>query len=143
MSKRVYRRKARKGDIPDVAEAVTYNGRHYRVSGYLKRNPEYIWHLIWCVREEAELVNLTGICGEIVKPANVERSFKLVRWSMESIKEAREQVKLFASSNDLVHVIASKDYLDDIPEAPSFDERINAVFARKGTFNEILAEILR
>lgn len=114
-------RKARKGDIPDVTEKVTHNGRHYRVSGYLKRNPEYIWNLTWCVREEAELISIVGIDGAIVKPEKIERSFKLVPWSMESIREEREQVSRLANSESLVHVIKSRRYFDDMPEEPPFD----------------------
>lgn len=140
--KKIYR-KARKGEIPDVTEKVKYDGESWRVSGYLKRNPKYIWNLIWCVREEAELVELTGVCGTIVKPVDIERSFELVPWPMELIRQAREQVIRFANSNDSVHVIKSRDYLDDIPEEPSLKERIDAVLTRNGTFGEILSEILK
>jgi hypothetical protein len=125
--------------IPDITESVFYNGvdflgnkNRWRVSGWYCQDEKRPWKLRTCTREEAQVFSLSGVCGAIVRPDQVERSGEYVKWSAQRIETERDRVLQWAG-NDCD--IEAKRYLPDAPEKPTEEEFM------KQFMDEVLGEI--
>jgi hypothetical protein len=83
--------------VPDIGDRFAYDGRTYRVSAWIKPAPRRLWSrdlgpdncpLMFCAREEAIYVNGSGVCGAIVRVADVEVIGR-VGWSEETLQSER------------------------------------------------------
>jgi hypothetical protein len=89
---------------PDVGDLFEHDGQRFRVTSWLKALPECAdlrestqqrcgpdnKRLVWCTREDAEYVAGYGVCGIIVRVADVIVTGR-VGWPEEVIDRERDQ----------------------------------------------------
>jgi hypothetical protein len=87
--------------IPDIGDTFPHDGHKFRVSGWLKPAPRRPLSrnvgpdhcpLMFCARDEAVYVSGSGVCGVIVRVADVEVIGR-VNWSPEALDQARNRAQ--------------------------------------------------